>query len=69
MSYFDDNENRIVYGGQGRLPRPNGVVCKHCGVAGLRWHQQQHWALVDRKGAVHQCARQVAAVDDFDDLT
>lgn len=44
----------------GAQPR-RSVVCKHCKKAGLRWHQRQHWALIEPNGALHQCRKQTAA--------
>lgn len=72
MSYFDDNEDWIVYGG--RRPsfhddEPREVECKFCGKGGLHWEETDTgWVLLDGKYAVHNC-RSVAGVDEFEDLT
>jgi hypothetical protein len=53
--------------GRARPRRPRAVTCKFCGKPNLRWQEQQQWALVDAKGAIHFC-RGSAAPDEFEDL-
>ena len=45
---------------------PHEVVCKFCGKGGLHWHEGQRWALVNARGAIHDCRRQPADIDEFD---
>jgi hypothetical protein len=68
MSYFDDNEDRIVYGRyqrhtaeEARAPR-----CNRCGSTAVRWRQQGgKWVLFSLKpGIEHTCP----VVDEFDAL-
>jgi len=43
---------------------PRDVTCKFCGKTGLRWHEGQQWALVTKRGAIHDC-RGAADPDEF----
>lgn len=47
---------------------PREVTCKFCGKTGLRWHEGQQWALVTKRGAIHDC-RGPANVDEFPTLS
>jgi hypothetical protein len=72
MSYFDDNEDYIIYGRRrhDEDPEPRDVACKHCGKTRLNWqHDGDRWMLMEGGYKVHKCdakavARNVA--DDFD---
>lgn len=55
MSYFDDHEDRIIYG---RRPGANhsDVTCKRCGKTGLRWQDEDgEWILMEGRYKVHRC--------------
>lgn len=56
MSYFDDNEDRIIYG-HGHPRRAPDVACKRCGKTGLRWEDDGEggWLLLEGKYRVHKC--------------
>ena len=56
-----------AYHGSQRSSTYRSVTCKFCGKVGLRWQEQQQWALVDAKGAIHFC-RGSATPDEFEDL-
>lgn len=44
MSFFDDNEDFIIYGGYEEIPRT--VECKRCGKDGLHWEDDNgKWRL------------------------
>ena len=77
MSYFDDNEDRIIFGGHGsrRLPRykeKREVVCKTCGHdEGLVWRQMRNsqWRLFDvDTGELHSCAEHRSGANIEDDF-
>jgi hypothetical protein len=77
MSYFDDNEDRIVYGGY-RMPRRerNRTVCKECGSADVHWREvAQGWRLFDNQRqhpgnrfVEHTCAHAAPNTDGFEDV-
>lgn len=58
MSYFDDNEDRIIYGRRrlGKPQEPRTVACKRCGKDGLHWQDEDgEWVLMDGRYKVHHC--------------
>lgn len=73
MSYFDDHEDRIIYGracrprqfreDEWRTPR-----CRYCGSTDVRWRQQTgRWVLFNLKaGEEHNCRSTTATPGDFD---
>lgn len=68
MSYFDDNEDRIVYGRPPRFYKVKDVTCKHCKESGLEWVDTGvRWRLVGPDGRFHECKNDSAA-DDFEVL-
>lgn len=81
MSYFDDNEDRIVYGrlfgGSGaRSTYQSGhdVTCKRCGATELKWRLvDDNWRLFEKERdahnakIMHECT-QPASADEFPDL-
>lgn len=56
MSYFDDNEDRIIYG-RPRDPVYRDPVCNRCGSTDVRWRQQGgKWVLFSlQPGVEHVC--------------
>ncbi|MER1940478.1 hypothetical protein ABS755_07190 [Castellaniella sp. FW104-16D08] len=55
MSYFDDNEDRIIYGKRPAGAAPD-VTCKRCGKDGLRWQDEDgEWVLMEGRHKVHHC--------------
>lgn len=62
-AYFDDFEDDLeeVYRedtprSQRQVHRPRQAECRHCGVAGLTWRQDDDgWFLEDSHGYVHEC--------------
>lgn len=70
MSYFDDNEDFIIYGQARRSPRQHREppTCKRCGKTGLTWvHDGDGWVLCEGKFKVHKCDFKSIA-DDFEVL-
>lgn len=81
MSYFDDHENRIVFGTRRKKVSfwtdydydydPSDYErepsCKYCGSTDVRWRQQGgKWVLFSNKpGVVHSCD----VSGDFDDVS
>lgn len=75
MSYFDDNEDDVIYGrrykNRGASDR-NEITCKRCGEEELYWYQMpsadgksEHPVLFDSAtGRRHVC--QEVSVDEFD---
>lgn len=67
MSYFDDNEDRVIYGRRryveqsDQRPEPR---CKRCGSTDVRWRQQGgRWVLFSMQpGVEHTCD----VSDDFE---
>lgn len=73
MTYFDDNEDHIVYGRGGRVHREEErppPSCKRCGSTEVRWRQQTgKWVLFSlTPGVEHQCGGRgkLATAEDFD---
>lgn len=66
MSYFDDNEDELIFGNQWGFRRKN-VECNRCGKGGLHWEELETWVLYDSRQQKHVCTPQTAA--DFEDLT
>jgi len=73
MSYFDDNEDSIIYGR--RKPRNAWpAVCKRCGMHGLKWRivDGGGWRLFENERIEHnrlkEHACEVDAADDFEVL-
>ncbi|MEC5161691.1 MULTISPECIES: hypothetical protein [unclassified Janthinobacterium] len=67
MSYFDDNEDRIVYGIR-RKPAQWQAVCKRCGTGGLKWRDDRFYEderAEHNRLKEHHCA---GALDDFDEV-
>lgn len=66
MSYFDENEDRIVYGGRHRhhSEAPQETRCNRCGSTDVRWRQQTgKWMLFSlQPGKLHVCE---LSEDDF----
>lgn len=72
MSYFEDNEDRIIYGGGMRrrrpAPPPVETKCPHCGETGLQFSGVGKDRYLFKPGlGRHLCHRQV--LNDFEDLT
>jgi hypothetical protein len=70
MTYFDDNEDRILYGRHRHHddedPEPTLVTCKRCGKTGLNWqHDGDGWVLHEGKFKIHHCDNSALA-DDFE---
>jgi hypothetical protein len=67
MSYFDDNEDRIIYGGAGRSVFHRDPKCNRCGSTDVRWRQQGgKWVLFSlQPGVVHACE---PSADDFSEV-
>jgi len=68
MTYFDDNEDRIIYGRfrhRNDDEEPHEPECKFCGSTSVRWRQQGgKWVLFSLEpGKLHQCP---IKTDDFD---
>lgn len=65
MSYFDDNEDYIIYGAMpknyynfrtNKVTRPKTVTCKYCNKTNLRWFQaDKGWLLLEGNGDKHVC--------------
>lgn len=72
MSYFDDNEDRIIYGGdriakqiaRAQANERRKVTCPTCGKRNLRVGPRGR--LYTPEGKAHHCP---VSADDFDDLT
>jgi len=58
LDWYPDDDMDCEWGGS---YKPRAIRCKHCGKTGLRWHQMQHWALVEPSGGLHQCRKPTAA--------
>lgn len=55
MSYFDDNEDRIVYGYGRRLARRETVKCAFCGTL-TKWVEQEgKWRMMEMNNNFHIC--------------
>lgn len=68
MSFFDDNEDRIVFGyGRRVLQRRETVRCAFCGVLCTWADTGVRVAMVDPEGKLHNC--RAADADEFDDVT
>lgn len=71
VSYFDDNQDYIIYGrGRGRRdPEPREApTCNRCGTPGLNWqHDGDRWVLHEGRHRVHKCPTTNPA-DDFEVL-
>lgn len=72
MSYFDDNEDRIIYGMRPRrrykLDLPPTFSCPTCGQTGLYWTGIGEAAYLFKPGlGRHIC--HVGVLNDFEDLT
>lgn len=72
MSFFDDHEDKIIYG---RLRsyddhEPRELRCKFCGSTDVRWRQQTgRWVLFSTTpGVEHNCRSQPASADEFDEV-
>ena len=65
MRYFDDNEDRIIYGGHKKTKHyePEEPRCKFCQSTDVRWRQQGgKWVLFSLEpGKLHVCP----VADDF----
>jgi hypothetical protein len=76
MSYFDDNEDRVIYGrrayrDRGKSDR-NEIVCKRCGEDGCYWYQMpskdgksEHPVLFNSEGRRHVC-NDATSADEFE---
>ena len=54
MSYFDENEDVIVWGRH--AVRHQCKICDRCGLGGLRWRcDDDGWYLADDSGEQHDC--------------
>lgn len=69
MSYFDDNEDRIINGRPFKAPRnPWTAVCKRCGRSGLKWRLD---ALYENERVEHNRLKRhdcLTTADDFEVL-
>lgn len=74
MSYFDDHEDRIIYGSVTR----RGARCDHCGSTAVKWRlTDAGWRLFDQQRVhpgnykpLHNCrAHGAASADEFDIVT
>lgn len=67
MSYFDDNEDRIIYGRRRGASPERELRCKRCDSTDVRWRQQSgKWVLFSLKpGVEHVCA---APPEDFPEV-
>lgn len=70
MGYFDDHEDRLIYGRPRRTAiddEPRQPRCRRCGSEDVRWRQQGgRWVLFSTQpGVVHQCD----VTDDFEDVS
>lgn len=71
MSYFDDNEDYIIYGRQRAVSRrilSDDVECRYCGKDGLHWDDG---VLMEGRYKVHKCSEadlHAQAADDFEEL-
>jgi hypothetical protein len=65
MSYFDDHEDRLIYGIAPRIKLE--ARCRVCGSTDVRWRQQGgKWVLFSlQPGVEHQCSAEDLA-KDFD---
>lgn len=78
MSYFDDNEDRLIYGRRGPFhgdtdDDPRDVTCRRCNATGLHWQmvtqpdgRSERPVLFNEKGRRHVCT---PSSDDFEVLT
>jgi hypothetical protein len=73
MSYFDDNEDRIIYGARRRPRNTWTATCKRCGMTGLKWRDDgDQWRLYENKRMQynrlkpHVCNGSGDVADDFD---
>lgn len=76
MSYFDDNEDYIIYGRLARgdddesWGRQRTTECTRCGKSGLHWEETDvGFALYDNRDRKHVCPAVKPSADDFDDLS
>ena len=68
MSYFDDNEDRIVNGyGRRVWSGREATRCAFCGVLCTWENTGTRMAMVDPAGKLHDC-RAPAAADEFEDI-
>jgi hypothetical protein len=74
VSYFEDNEDEIIYGRRHDRDddEPRKVECKKCGKGGLEWEDDNgRWVLIESNGKVHKCDEKrvhAAVADDFEVL-
>ena len=71
MSFFDDNEDRIIYGrGHHDYYKDQGVTCNYCHASGLVWEDNgSGYRLYTEDHQKHVCAgRSKPSADDFDAL-
>lgn len=76
MSYFDDNEDYIIYGrgrATRRAPRDEAVFCNRCGKGPLHWDDDGDGkpVLMEDRFKVHKCTEtdlHARAADDFEAL-
>ena len=65
MSYFDDHEDWVIYGGAHGHAPSTPPTCKFCGATDLDWvHTGVRWRLYNAAGEIHVCERR-ASLDDF----
>lgn len=67
MSYFDDHEDEIVFGGHRSRSRstPYLMRCTFCGARNLHFDDGY---LVTQHGEIHKCPAKQASEDDFKPL-
>lgn len=65
MSFFDDNEDSIVYGHSAGLRR-EPPTCSRCGKTNLTWVDDgDRWVLCEGRSKIHKCDNKHIA-DDFE---
>lgn len=80
MSYFDDNEDRIIYGANPGLRRRivaaeerNNAVCKRCGAHPLKLclNDNGKWQLMEQARGEHNrnVPHVCPVIDDFEDIS
>jgi len=75
MSYFDDHEDRIIFGGYRSHRSAFRITCKRCGAEGLKWRltDEGDWRLFEDERVEHNRLKEHHCVElennDFEDLT
>jgi hypothetical protein len=74
MSWFDDNEDYVIFGShhgfaRKKRRRTSNTFCKYCGEDRLKWvDTEKGWRLFTEQGEQHLCEKKEID-NEFEDLT